>query len=566
MFRKEISRCMNGKLPVAVVTLLAVLSSVVLAAGSPASSAPRSATTDGVHYVCHGLTPDADYPEEAKALGAEHACEHLHERYAARNLTPAMRAAAARAFQQSYRQAEAALDTTDPAVIGSWSAAINPGTKTVGISAVLLHTGKVLLFGGKYKSTDRNTAAYIYNPVTGNGHEVPAPAPVFCGSVTQLSDGRVLTAGGADPIPKGIVDVWLFDPISEQWTRQPDTPLGRYYPTSTRLPDGRIVITAGNELNGSTPNPTVELFTPPDAGHSVGTLRVVGPNHLTGLYPRQWVMPDGKMLQVTGLRSFVLNPATWSWTTLKKLPGGNSAGSAGLMLPAGPSGSTQVMMIGGLKNGATTASTEQYDYSNPAAGWSFGPPMLTARAHMNVVQLPDGSAIAVGGNSSGLYDAGQPQTMAYDPSTDTWTNMAVQTIRRAYHSTAILLPDGRIMSAGDGGAGGGRQKIDFYSPPYLFKGPRPVIDSAPSQVNYGSTFSIGTSGPAATQAVLMAPAATTHANEMNARHVELAVTPSGGGFTATAPTAEVAPPGYYMLFVLTADGIPSVARWVHVGP
>jgi hypothetical protein len=566
MFRKEISRCMNGKLPVGGVTLLAVLSSVVLAAGSPASSAPRSATTDGVQYVCHGLRPDADYPEEAKALGAEHACEHLHERYAARNLTPSMRAAAARAFQKSYRQAEAALDTTDPAVIGSWSAAINPGTKTVGISAVLLHTGKVLLFGGKYKSTDRNTAAYVYNPVTGNGHEVPAPAPVFCGSVTQLSDGRVLTAGGADPIPKGIVDVWLFDPISEQWTRQPDTPLGRYYPTSTRLPDGRIVITAGNELNGSTPNPTVELFTPPGAGHSVGTLRVVGPNHVTGLYPRQWVMPDGKMLQVTGLRSFVLNPATWSWTTLKKLPGGNSAGSAGLMLPAGPSGSTQVMMIGGLKNGATTASTEQYDYSNPVAGWSFGPPMPTARAHMNVVQLPDGSAIAIGGNSSGLYDAGQLQTMAYDPSTDTWTNMAVQTIRRAYHSTAILLPDGRIMSAGDGGAGGGRQKIDFYSPPYLFKGPRPVIGSAPSQVNYGSTFSIGTSGPAATQAVLMAPGATTHANEMNARHVELAVTPSGGGFTATAPTAEVAPPGYYMLFVLTADGIPSVARWVLAGP
>jgi hypothetical protein len=477
-----------------------------------------------------------------------------------------MRAAAARAFRRSYDRAEEALPSTDPADIGSWSTATNPGTKTIGISAVLLHTGKVLLFGGKYKSSDRNTAAYLYDPVTRTGHEVPAPGPVFCGSVTQLSDGRVLTAGGADPIPKGVVDLWLFNPISEQWIRQPNTPLGRYYPTSTRLPDGRIVITAGSELNGSTPNPTVELFTPPAAGGSVGTLQVVGPNHVTGLYPRQWVMPDGKMLQVTGLKSFQLNPSTWTWTALKRLPGGNSAGSAGLMLPAGPSGSSQVMMIGGLKNGAATAKTEQYDYGNQAAGWSFGPPMPTARAHMNVVQLPDGSAIAVGGNSSTLYGAGQPQTMAYDPSTDTWTDMAVQTVRRAYHSTAILLPDGRIMSAGDGGSGGGRQRIDFYSPPYLFKGPRPVIDSAPSQVNYGATFSIGTSGPVATQAVLMAPAATTHANEMNARHVKLAVTPSGGGFTATAPTAAVAPPGYYMLFVLTANGIPSIARWVHIGP
>jgi hypothetical protein len=186
-----------------------------------------------------------------------HACEHLKGRKEAKGQTPAEKAAAARAFHAAYEQAVAALGTTDPAVIGSWSTATNPGTKTVGISAVLLHTGKVLLFGGKYKSTDKNTAAYLYDPVTKTGHEVPAPAAVFCGAVTQLSDGRVLSSGGANPVPKGIVDLWLFDPISEQWTRQPNTPLGRYYPTSTKLADGRIVITAGNELNGTTPNPTV---------------------------------------------------------------------------------------------------------------------------------------------------------------------------------------------------------------------------------------------------------------------------------------------------------------------
>jgi hypothetical protein len=144
--------------------------------------------------------------------------------------------------------------------------------------------------------------------------------------------------------------------------------------------------------------------------------------------------------------------------------------------------------------------------------------------------------------------------------------MAVQTPRRGYHSTALLLPDGRIMSAGDTGSGGGRQLIDFYSPPYLFQGPRPAISSAPSRINYGDTFTIATSGASATRAVLMAPGATTHADEMNARHVELAVTATAGGFTATAPNARVAPPGYYMLFTVTADGIPSVASWIHVGP
>ena len=183
---------------------------------------------------------------------------------------------------------------------------------------------------------------------------------------------------------------------------------------------------------------------------------------------------------------------------------------------------------------------------------------------MNVVQTPDGSAFGIGGNSSGLYGIGQLRTMAYDPDTDTWTNMATQTYRRAYHSTALLLPDGRIMSAGDTGSGGGRQRIDYYSPPYMFK-QRPVIDSAPETVRYGETFNVATSGPAATQAVLMAPAATTHTVEMNARRVELAVSPNATGLSARAPSSgKLAPPGYYMLFAMTPDGTPSTASWVHI--
>ena len=431
---------------------------------------------------------------------------------------------------------------------------------------MLLHTGRVLLFGGKYSPTDRNTAAYLYDPVTKTGHEVPAPAPVFCGSVTQLSDGRVLSVGGADPIPKGIVDVWLFDPITEEWIRQPDTPLGRYYPTTTRLADGRIVVTAGEELDGTTHNPKVEVYTPPPPGGQVGTLQVVGPDHPTFNYPRQWLMPDGNVLQVIGIKSYRLNPSTWTWTSLKPLPGGDGPGSAGLMLPGGPNGSTRLLMIGGLTTTASVRTTERYDYANPAAGWSYGNPLPARRAHMNVVQVPDGSAYGIGGNGIKLFEEPRTQTMFYSPATDTWTNLLVQPIRRAYHSTAILLPDGRIMSAGDDGPGGGRQLIDFYSPPYLFKGPRPVITAAPAQIGHNSAFSVSTSGPTVTRAVLMAPAATTHANEMNARHVELAITRSGDRINATAPTSRVAPPGYYMLFVLTETGVPSRARWVHVGP
>jgi len=429
---------------------------------------------------------------------------------------------------------------------------------------VLLHTGKVLLSGGNYAATEKNTAAYLFDPVTGTGHEVAAPAAVFCGSMTPLSDGRVLSAGGADPVPKGIVDLWLFDPVTEQWLRQPDSPLGRYYPTSTRLADGRILIAAGNQLDGQTRNPTVEVYTPPAPGETMGQLEVVGPAHVTNFYPTQWLMPDGNVFEVWGRKSSALNPASWSWTRHPQLPGPIGQGTAGLMLPGGPDGSTRVMSIGGNVQGTAQSRTFRFDYANPSAGWSLGTPLPTARAHMNVVQTPDGSAFGIGGNSSGLYSQGQLQTMAYDPGTDTWTNMATQTYRRAYHSTAILLPDGRIMSAGDTGSGGGRQRIDYYSPPYMF-GPRPEITSAPNAVNYGDTFEIETAGPTATQAVLMAPAATTHTVEMNARRVELAVTPTETGLTATAPASgRLAPPGYYMLFTVTPDGAPSTASWIHI--
>jgi hypothetical protein len=277
-------------------------------------------------------------------------------------------------------------------------------------------------------------------------------------------------------------------------------------------------------------------------------------------------MPDGNVLQVDKKLNYKLDTTTWSWTKFKALPGGDGAGSSGLLLPGGPQGSTKVLMVGGLEGSDAVTSTERFDYNNPKAGWMFASPLPTPRAHMNIVQVPDGSAFGVGGNSHALYADGQYQTLAYDPATDTRTGMAVETVRRSYHSTAILLPDGRIMAAADSGVGGGKQAIDFYSPPYLFKGPRPQITTAPNQVDYGSGFSIATAGAPATSAVLMAPSATTHADDMKARRVQLSVTPTPTGFNATAPTARVAPPGYYMLFTLTADGIPSVASWVHLGP
>ena len=147
---------------------------------------------------------------------------------------------------------------------------------------------------------------------------------------------------------------------------------------------------------------------------------------------------------------------------------------------------------------------------------------------------------------------------------NTWRTMAAQTLRRAYHSTAILLPDGRVLSGGDNRPGGGQKKLDIYSPPYLFKGARPTITSATASVGNGGTLNVVTPS-AVNRAVLMAPGATTHANDMHQRMVELQFTSTANGISAQVPAAGVAPPGYYMLFILNSAGVPSVASWVHVG-
>ena len=169
----------------------------------------------------------------------------------------------------------------------------------------------------------------------------------------------------------------------------------------------------------------------------------------------------------------------------------------------------------------------------------------------------------------------QRQIELYDPASGSWSLGASQAEGRAYHSTAVLLPDGRVLSAGDnfngtpGQPGGDRtDTAEIYRPPYLFKGARPAISSAPASVAWGDSFGINSPDPVS-RAVLMAPAATTHGYDMNQRHVELAVTNTVAGTgidVVSPPNARVAPPGYYMLFLLNAQGVPSVSRWVRLDP
>jgi|tagenome__1003787_1003787.scaffolds.fasta_scaffold20919375_1 hypothetical protein len=443
-----------------------------------------------------------------------------------------------------------------PSTTGSWSAPFTPAgptSRVIGVHSVLLHTGKVLLFGRQ-----NPTVGYVYDPATGTTVETDPPANIECAAVVPLVDGRILAVGGIAPGNVGIKNILLFNPVTLTWTAQPSSPLGRYYPTATRLADDRVVISGGTTVTGA-PNDTVEVYTPPPAGSSVGTLTRVADHH-SAIYPKQYLLPDGKVLEVLGSRANLLNPATWTWTPLPS-PSGHGAGQTVALLPGSPSGSTKVIVAGGLSTSAV-AKAETFDESTPTVTWQPAAPLPQARAHMAAAWTPDGKLIGVGGNSMGLFDGAVRTALSYDPVANSWTTLAPQAERRAYHSTAVLLPDGRVLSAGDTGPGGGGNTNEIFSPPYLFKGSRPTITSMPDHVARGTAFAITSS--VGSRAVLMSPGASTHTSDMNGRIIQLSQTATSSGIRAIGPANNVAPNGWYMLFVINSDGVPSIARWVHL--
>ena len=180
--------------------------------------------------------------------------------------------------------------------------------------------------------------------------------------------------------------------------------------------------------------------------------------------------------------------------------------------------------------------------------------------------LPDGKVFVVGGSSGGGFDdSANPvlPTEMWDPATRQFTVMASIAVYRGYHSTALLLPDGRVLSAGGNVAGANAQ---IFSPPYLFAGARPSISSAPTSVGYGQTVFIGTPDAANISKVTwLRNGSTTHTFDMGARFMHLSFTQVNGGVNVTMPAnGNLAPPGYYMLFLLNAAGIPSVARIIQI--
>jgi galactose oxidase len=222
-------------------------------------------------------------------------------------------------------------------------------------------------------------------------------------------------------------------------------------------------------------------------------------------------------------------------------------------------------------DGAPTNTAEIIDLNTASPSWRYTQPMTYARRQFNATVLPDGEVLVTGGTSSpGFSDRSGAVHAAelWNPSAEQWSVLASNRVSRVYHSSTLLLPDGRVLHAGSGDGPGLPRELtaELFSPPYLFRGPRPVIESAPSQAGYGQSFLVAT--PDAGQVVrvtLVRLSSVTHGFDQSQRFAELSFRRTAGGLTVLAPDSRsTAPPGPYLLAILNGAGVPSVARIIRL--
>ena len=402
----------------------------------------------------------------------------------------------------------------------------------------------------------------------------------------------------------GSTFLYIFDPRKEQWEFAGDMEGGRWYPTNTLLPNGTIMLLSGfNEGGGrgkkdlSMINRRVEIFDPhkglklvsmiPVFPSTPGVMSHDGKANATfpSDYPRMLVLPrkTGEELTYPAGKAFcagyapetkMLNLSTWEWEDVDNLRfGGMRHDGCVVLLPLRPPHyRARVLHFGGSVKGGmeaiATNSAEIIDFDNPMPTWELINFPKGKRVNGAAIILPDGNILTLSGNSTARWDDLVLGCEVFNPETGTWHDVAPMTIGRGYHATAILLPDGRVLSAGSTPMGAMRLEMEVYSPYYLFNGPRPVIREVGKDIEYGNPFDITYEhgGTHIHKAVLMAPGSMTHAFDMQQRYIELEIeTQSHHKLVAVAPPdAHVAPPGFYMLFLLSERGVPSEAKFVQL--
>lgn len=521
---------------------------------------------------------------------------------------------------------------------GRWTAPFDGEVPAVNMA--LLRDGRVLVYSGVEANESDGAANIVFfdvHPTSGQSRiiDFSGPRPVvvlpgspdgaaddlFCSGMAILPDGRVLAVGASEwhdqpanptePFLRGGTDARIFDPGTGNWTRGADMLFGRWYPTALTLPDGTALVASGigSLTNPSEQWPQSEVYDPATDTWTY----LAGADQLLPLYPRLSVVPGGPykghvFYNTVGTLwgPFGEHPLQAQWSLQKDLDLGDLEGgwsdegpsvfgarqhgsSVMLLLDPADDYAPSFVNFGGTlyQSLVATPFTEVADLSTAPPTNTVGPSMASPRWHHNGVLLPTGEVVAVGG---GLYDNviahGQPNVAVlpaemYDPATGAWATLAGMSVERMYHSTAVLLPDGRILAGGHVPLPNpfkaardtynpqvAETRLEIFEPPYLFRGPRPVLAAAEDEARYGAPIRAEVQG-AVDRFVLMRPGATTHAWDSEQRGILLKHTQAADGSYSVQmpPDAMVAVPGHYMLFAIgPGEGgpVPSVAQFVHL--
>ncbi len=481
----------------------------------------------------------------------------------------------------------------NPATEGKWGAVIP--TEVVGTGAANLPDGRILLWASKFPQRfndwgDGKTYTQIFDPFSGGENGTLSSIllsqtehDMFCPGINNLADGTIMVSGGASNTKTS-----FFNFQTDTWTKGDEMVVPRGYHAGVTLANGNVFIVGGSWSGGRLENKIGELWQPDQGWKALpgipatmlfnsndqsteggGIFRIDNHAHL-------WVAPNGKIfhagpgenmhwIDVSGEGSFTtigkrgddaysMNMNSVMYDVGKLLTLGGAQAYSG---PAGKP-NTYLIDINNENNVAVTRAAN----------------LNKARTLANTIALPTGEILVIGGASSaGLFtDSGsifEPEI--YDPETNIWTLLAPMTIPRRYHATAILMTDGRILTAGGGlcNCAANHSDMQIYSPPYLFNSDgslatRPAL-SAPESFPYNNT--VGVTGSDNIEAFsLIRLSSVTHSNNNEQRRIPLAFTQTGTGvYSLSIPGANILPPGYYMLFAINNQGVPSIAETVQVG-
>ncbi|KAF7513644.1 hypothetical protein GJ744_007695 [Endocarpon pusillum] len=468
-------------------------------------------------------------------------------------------------------------------------------------------------FGKSEPIDDKNQPTY-FNPKTKQIETVN----LFCSAHCLLPSGNLLVVGGHVVDGVGVEQASIFDYQANKWIPQTLMNRGRWYPSALALPDGRALCLSGSDnptfnannnnipqifpiesptsTSQSTPEPiiwteVIDSINPKDPARSVAldlypALHIDPTNgqvFMAGPSPQSWFLEikDAKGVDIKNDQGVV-----GRWTNA------NTQRSAGFC-DYGPSvmyASGKIMYIGGgTFDGGPNPKTEFVDLTKKPVQWETQTVDLkTGRKQFNATVLPDGTVLVTGGHKGVGFNIlteavhkAELMDPSVEPSSRQWTEMAAEDKSRCYHGTALLLPDGRVLSAGSGEAGGipvneCHKEGQLFEPPYLHKGPRPTIVSCPEVIEYNKDFTVTVGTNDLIEKIsLVRLGSVTHCRNMNQQLMFLDRVGKQEDWKVTikAPAnPNIAPPGHYMLFVLIkakspfVGNIPSVSRIVRIPP